>query len=129
VVIDTSAILAWLKNEPERERIVTAIEADPVRRVSAVSLMEAQIVIRARERPEMMQKLHAFLDAIDAIIVPFDEGQAHIAAEAFGRYGKGQKHPAQLNMGDCAVYALARQVNEPLLFVGGDFGRTDLLTC
>jgi ribonuclease VapC len=129
VVIDTSAILAWLKGEPERERIVAAIEANPVRRVSAVSLMEAHIVIQSRERPDMISKLHAFLEIIDAIIVPFDESQAHVAAEAFRRYGKGQKHPAQLNMGDCAVYALAKQVNEPLLFIGSDFGRTDLMTC
>jgi uncharacterized protein with PIN domain len=57
LVTDTSAILAWLKGEPERERIVAAIEADPVGRVSAVSLMEAQIVISSRERPDMVLKL------------------------------------------------------------------------
>lgn len=129
MVIDTSAILAWLKGEPEREWTVAAIAAHAVRRVSAVSLLEAQIVVRSREHPDMMAKLHQFLEAIDAIIVPFDEDQAHVAADAFRRYGKGQRHPAQLNMGNCAVYALAKLTNEPLLFVGGDFGRTDLVKC
>lgn len=129
MVIDTSAILAWLKGEPERARIVAAIETHSIRRVSAVSLLEAQIVVRSREHPDMMAKLHQFLEAIDAIVVPFDEDQAHIAADAFRRYGKGQGHAAQLNMGDCAVYALTKAKKEPLLFVGNDFARTDLETC
>jgi len=61
--------------------------------------------------------------------VPFDEPQARVAADAFQRYGKGRGHPAQLNMGDCAVYALAKMVNEPLLFVGNDFSQTDIEPC
>ena len=77
----------------------------------------------------MMEKLHRFLDEIDVLVVPFDELQAQAAAEAFQRFGKGQGHPAQLNLGDCAVYALAKTVNEPLLFVGDDFARTDIAAC
>ncbi len=61
-------------------------------------------------------------------MVPFDEPQARVAADAFQRYGKGQGHSAQLNMGDCAVYALAKMTNEPILFVGDDFSHTDLDT-
>ncbi len=129
MVIDTSAILAWLKGEPDRDRIAAALEGHSVRRMSAVSLLEAQIVVRSREHPAMMAALHEFLDAIDVIVAPFDRDQAGLAIEAFRRYGKGQGHPAQLNMGDCAVYALAKAVNEPLLFVGDDFSRTDLETC
>jgi ribonuclease VapC len=129
MVIDTSAILAWLKEEPERARIVAALEANGARRVSAVSLLEAQIVVRAREHPELLEKLERFLEEIDAIITPFDETQARLAAGAFERFGKGQGHPAQLNMGDCAVYARAKSVNEPLLFVGNDFAQTDLVAC
>lgn len=115
MVIDTSAVLAWLKNEAGRERIVTALEAHPVRRMSAVSLLEAHIVIRAREPPAMVGKLHRSLEEIDAVIMRFDEAQASLADIAFQRYGKGQGHPAQLNLGDCAVYALAMSLREPLL--------------
>jgi len=129
MVIDTSAILAWLKEEPERARIVAALEVHNVRRLSAVSLLEAQIVVRAREHPALLETLQRFLDEIDAIVTPFDEPQARLAADAFERYGKGQGHPAQLNMGDCAVYALAKSLNEPLLFVGNDFAQTDVEPC
>jgi ribonuclease VapC len=129
MVIDTSAILAWLKEEPERPRIVAALEAHSARRASAVSLLEAQIVVRAREHAALLEKLDRFLDEIEVQVMPFDETQARLAADAFQRYGKGQGHPAQLNMGDCAVYALAKTLNEPLLFVGNDFAQTDVEPC
>ena len=129
MVIDTSAVLAWLKNEPERERIVAALEAHPVCRISAVSLLEAHIVVRGREHPAMIGKLQRFLEEAGAVVMPFDERQARIADMAFLRYGKGQGHPAQLNFGDCAVYALAKSLGEPLLFVGNDFAQTDIQKC
>ncbi len=100
-----------------------------MRRMSSVSLLEAQIVVRGREHPALLGKLDKFLEEIEAIVVPFDEAQARMAADAFQRYGKGQGHPAQLNMGDCAVYALAKMTNEPLLFVGNDFSQTDIEPC
>jgi ribonuclease VapC len=129
MVIDTSAVLAWLKNEPERERVVAALEAHPVCRISAVSLLEAHIVVRGREHPAMIGKLQRFLEEASAVVMPFDERQARIADMAFQRYGKGQGHPAQLNFGDCAVYALAKSLDEPLLFVGNDFAQTDIQQC
>ena len=129
MVIDTSAVLAWLKHEPERERIVAALEAHEVCRISAVSVLEAHIVVRAREHHTMADKLQRFLEEIGAIVTPFDEQQARLADDAFQRYGKGQGHPAQLNLGDCAVYALAKALDEPLLFVGNDFAQTDILQC
>ena len=129
MVINTSAILAWLKDEPARDRIVAGLEAHPVRRMSSVSLLEAQIVVRGREHPALLDKLDRFLQEIAVIVVPFDESQSRLAADAFQRYGKGQGHPAQLNMGDCAVYALAKTTNEPLLFIGNDFSQTDIEPC
>jgi len=129
MVIDTSAVLAWLKQEPERGRIVAALEAHPICRISAVSVLEAHIVVRAREHPAMLGKLERFLEEIGAVVMPFDAQQARLADVAFQRYGKGQGHPAQLNLGDCAVYALAEAVGEPLLFVGDDFSRTDIAQC
>ena len=128
-MIDTSAILAWLKDEPARDRIVAGLEAHPVRRMSSVSLLEAQIVVRGQEHPALLDKLDRFLQEIAVIVVPFDESQSRLAADAFQRYGKGQGHPAQLNTGDCAVYALAKTANEPLLFVGNDFSQTDIERC
>ena len=115
MVIDTLAVLAWLKQEPARERIVAALEA--------------HIVVRAREHPAMLGKLHRFLDEIQAVVMPFDEQQARLADEAFQRYGKGQGYPAQLTLGDCAVYVLAKSLNEPLLYVGNDFTHTDIEAC
>lgn len=129
MVINTSVVLAWLKQEPERERIVAALEAHPICRMSAVSLLEAHIVVRAREHPTMLGKLQHFLEEIGAVVMPFDERQARLADAAFQRYGKGQGHPAQLNLGDCAVYALAKAMGEPLLFVGNDFSQTDIARC
>lgn len=121
--------MAWLKNEPERERIVAALEAHPVCHLSAVSLLEAHIVVRAREHPAMIGKLQRFLEEVGVIVMSFDEHQARYADSAFLRYGKGQSHPAQLNFGDCAVYALASILGKPLLFVGNDFAQTDVLKC
>jgi ribonuclease VapC len=97
--------------------------------VSAVSFLEAQIVVRAREHPALLEKIDRFLDKIEVQVMPFDETQARLGADAFQRYGKGQGHPAQLNVGDCAVYALAKTLNEPLLFVGNDFAQTDVEPC
>ena len=129
MVIDTSAILCWLKKEPERERIVTALETHPICRISAVSLLETHIVVRAREHPAMIGKLQRFLSEIGTVVMPFDENQARLADVAFLRYGRGQGHPAQLNFGDCAAYALAKSLDEPLLFVGNDFAQTDIRQC
>lgn len=129
MVIDTSAVLAWLKKESERDRIITALEMHSLCRISAVSFLESNIVVRAREHPSMLVKLQRFLEEIDAIIMPFDEKQARLADIAFQKYGKGQGHPAQLNFGDCAVYALAKSLAEPLLFVGNDFSQTDIEPC
>jgi ribonuclease VapC len=129
MVIDTSAVLAWLKEERERDRIVSALEKGDVCHISSISFLEAHIVVHAREHPTMIGKLQSFLETIDAVVVPFDEKQAKIAYDAFQIYGKGRGHPAQLNMGDCASYALAKYLGEPLLFVGNDFSKTDLISC
>lgn len=67
----------------------------------------------------------AFLDTLGISIVPTDQQQATLAAEAFLRFGKG-RHPAGLNLGDCFSYALAKSLNAPLLYKGEDFGRTDI---
>jgi ribonuclease VapC len=126
MVVDTSAIVAILQMEPEAEAFARRIEAAPVRLVSAVSVVEAGILIEARKGEEGALALDAFLREADLQIVPFDAEQAALARLAWRRFGRG-RHPAELNFGDCATYALAQSAAEPLLFKGTDFTLTDVI--
>jgi ribonuclease VapC len=125
MVIDTSALVAILFDEPDRYVLESAIESDAVRLVSAMSKLEASLVVVGRHDLDALARLDQLLREIAATIVPFDEHQADIARDAFARYGKG-RHRAGLNFGDCAAYALAMAEAEPLLFKGTDFGATDV---
>jgi ribonuclease VapC len=128
MVIDTSAIMAILQLEPEARRFSELIEQASVRLVSAVSVLEAGILVDVRAGSIGARELDAFLQQAELRIVPFDYEQATIARDAWRRFGKG-RHVAQLNFGDCATYALARGSGEPLLFKGNDFSKTDVTTC
>lgn len=125
MVIDTSALVAILFDEPEAERFADAIEADPVRLVSAATLVECGILVEARRGEAAGRELDLALHRAHATVVPVDERQAEIARSAWRRYGKG-RHPAALNLGDCFAYALSVDRGEPLLFKGNDFSRTDV---
>lgn len=125
MVIDTSAIVAIAFDEPEAAAIEASIADDPVRLVSAATLLEAALVIESRYGEAGGLQLERWLDRIGAEIVAFDEEQSEIARAAWRRFGKG-RHPAGLNLGDCFSYALAATRREPLLFKGGDFSKTDI---
>jgi ribonuclease VapC len=125
MVIDSSAVLAILKQESAAARCALAIANDSVRLMSAASLVEAGMVMQARFGDGGARGLDALLRRAQIEIAPFDAEQVAIARDAFRRFGKG-RHPAGLNLGDCFAYALAKRRGEPLLFVGDDFGRTDL---
>ena len=125
MVIDSSALIAILLDEPERAAFERAIEASPLRLLSAVSKLEAGMVMAGRFDAAGASRLDRLLDTYTVTIVPFDDHHAEIARDAFIRYGKG-RHPAGLNFGDCAAYALAIAEAEPLLFKGTDFGATDV---
>lgn len=125
MVIDSSALIAILLGEPDREFFKRAISAADIRLVSAVTKLEASLVAIGRLGREGPAELDAVLRDIAATIAPFDDHQAEIARDAFMRYGKG-RHRAGLNFGDCAAYALAIAEAEPLLFKGTDFGATDV---
>ncbi len=125
MVIDSSALVAILFDEPEREAIENAIQADAVRLISAVTKLEMGIVMVGRHGPDAGLSLDRLIEHIAATVVPFDEHQAGIARSAFTRFGKG-RHKAALNFGDCAAYALAIAEAEPLLFKGTDFSATDV---
>jgi ribonuclease VapC len=126
VVIDTSALIAIAMAEPSRFGVLDAIEQATSRELSSVSLLEAGIILRARLGEQSVPLLYRLVEEIGCEIVPFDAPQSKAAIAAFGRFGKGMGHKAQLNFGDCAVYALAALRGEPVLATGSDFKSTDL---
>ena len=125
MVLDTSALLTVLLNEPEADAFRLAIESDPVRLLSAASLVETAIVIEARVGEAGGRELDRLVQKADVEIVPVDADQADLARHAYRRFGKG-RHPAGLNYGDCFSFALSQSSGEPLLFKGDDFARTDV---
>ena len=126
MIIDTSAVVAILKHEPGSERIATAIERSAERRISAGTLLELDIVADRNEDLKLSRQLDQFIDLIQPTVEPVTEIQTKIARQAYREFGRGTGHPARLNFGDCFAYALARERNEPLLFVGDDFIHTDI---
>jgi ribonuclease VapC len=125
MVVDTSAIVAILLDEPEAESFAKRIAADPKRLISALSALEAAIVLQARKGPAGVRELDLLLHSTGMDVVSLDVDQVQLARSAYERFGKG-RHPAALNLGDCCSYALARSTGEPLLFKGNDFSQTDL---
>ena len=128
MVIDSSAIIAILCDEPERYDFNRKIEADSRRLISTASVLETSIVLENRYGEEAYRELDFFLLKAAIEIRPFDAEQLEIARRAYRQYGKG-RHPASLNYGDCFSYALAKQTGEPLLFKGNDFSQTDIECC
>lgn len=128
MVIDTSAIIAILTNEPMAERLVAAIDGDHVRLVSAASVVEASLVVLGRYGEAGDPQLDRLLRGIAAEVVPVDEEQVTLARDAALRFGR-TRHAAALNFGDCFSYALSAARGEPLLFVGDDFAKTDVDVC
>jgi len=125
MVLDTSALLAILLDEPERRRFNELIEADPVRLISAANVLEAAIVLESRFGEPAGRELDLFLHRAKVEVTVVDGDQVEIARAAFRRFGKG-RHLAGLNFGDCFAYALAVASGEPLLFKGSDFAQTDV---
>jgi ribonuclease VapC len=125
LVIDTSALVALLGMEPEAPRLAQAMEADPLRLVSAATLVEASIVLESRQGEAAVRELDLLLARAGMQIEPVTAEQADLARQAWRRFGRG-RHPAALNYGDCFSYALSRATGEALLFKGNDFPQTDV---
>ena len=125
MVIDTSALLAILQDEPERRAFGEAIEGAGSCSMSVANLLETSLVIESRFGAEGTRDLDQLIEKARIELVPVDIEQLGIARRAFSRFGKG-RHPAALNFGDCFAYALARALGEPLLYKGDDFARTDI---
>lgn len=127
MVIDTSAIVAILRDEPEAAALERAIVAAAVRLVPATCVLEARMVMVARRGEHVLAELDLWLARIGADVVAVDADLADRATAAWLAYGKG-RHPAALNFADCISYALAKRAGLPLLFKGDDFSRTDVVT-
>lgn len=125
IVIDSSALVAILNDEPERRQFIDAIvdHGDP--RISASTYLETAMVLELRVGARAARELDVLIEDVGISIIPFDHAQATIARDAFRRYGKGL-HKAGLNFGDCFSYALAKALDAPLLFKGNDFALTDI---
>ena len=128
MIIDTSAIIAILRDEPEAPVCARAIADATDRRVSAVNYVESAVVIDANRDPIATRRFDQFITEAKLRIEPVTEIQAKIAREAYRDFGKGSGHPARLNFGDCFAYALAKANGEPLLFKGRDFTHTDIVS-
>ena len=127
MIIDTSALIAILRDEPEATSCARAIANALTRRISAANFLEAAIVIDASRDPIASRRFDDLCHEARLIVEPVTEAQARIAREAYRDFGKGSGHPAGLNFGDCFAYALAKATAEPLLFKGQDFGHTDVM--
>lgn len=125
MVIDTSAVLAILQNEPERDMFIRSIVDAPIRRMSVASYVEAGIVLESRFGSAGTHQLILFVSRADIQIDEVNLEQAEIALGACRRFGKG-RHAAGLNFGDCFSYALATAREEPLFYKGSDFSETDI---
>ncbi len=126
MIIDSSAVIAILFDEPEAQALLSQIAVADVCRLSSASLVEIGIVLRRDAAAQRRAAFDEMLRLFAIKIEPVTEEQAYLALDAYDRFGKGTGHPAGLNYGDCFSYALAKQSGEPLLFKGNDFTHTDL---
>jgi len=127
MIVDTSAIIAIVMNEPHAQALSDALLAADKPRMSAPTLVELQAVLSHKGDVTLTHRTERLLHAYEVTIAPFTVEHADLARRAYRDYGRASGHPAALNLGDCFSYALAAATNEPLLFIGNDFGHTDLV--
>lgn len=126
MIIDTSVLVAIIRGEPDASAYEAVIARAHVARISAATYVELGLVVDGPRDPVQSSSLDALISSARIRIEPLTDTQARIARSAHERFGRGSGHPASLNMGDCFAYALARELNEPLLFQGRDFALTDI---
>ena len=126
MILDTSAVVAVLFEEPEADEFIDLIRAADQCRFSVASFLELTIVLARQAGPDANRRAETFLRQIRASFEPVTLDQAMLARQAFFDYGKG-RHPGGLNFGDCFAYALSKSMREPLLFKGNDFRQTDVM--
>jgi ribonuclease VapC len=126
VIVDSSAIVAISREEPSFQTYLEAVLRSPVPRISAANLLEAAIVIDRLPNPRAAVRFDDLIQRLKLVIESVTLHQVSIAREAYRQFGKGSGHRARLNFGDCFAYALAKNLDEPLLFIGQDFVHTDI---
>jgi len=126
MIVDTSALIAILRDAEDAMAYARAIANAAISRISAATYVETAAVVDASRDPIASRRFDDLLHEAQFAIAPVTEVQARIAREAYRDFGRGSGHPARLNFGDCFAYALAKAMNEPLLFKGDDFTRTDI---
>lgn len=129
IVVDASAIVAVLTREPDADMLLTRLETAGPAETTPVAVYEAVLgVSRKRQWSVAEAEAHVrdFLEAAGVSVQPIQPETAHVALEAFARYGKGRGHPARLNLGDCFIYAQAKAGGASLLYKGDDFSKTDI---
>jgi ribonuclease VapC len=125
MIVDSSAIIALLRDEPDAAAMAEALQEAPVRHISAVTYVEAAIVADNDRNPLLSRRFDGLVRDAQMLIEPVTARQAELARQAYRDFGKG-RHKAGLNLGDCFAYALAKEMDEPLLFKGDDFRHTDI---
>ena len=127
MIVDASAVIAILRQEPDALIFAKRMEAANGLRISAANYVEAAIVIDAEKDPIASRRLDDFMRRAAIEIAPITAEQAHLARQAYRNFGRGSGHPAKLNFGDCFAYALATALGHPLLYKGEDFSKTDVV--
>lgn len=125
MIVDSSAIIAILRNEPDAAAMAEALQEASVRRVSAVTYVEAAVVADNDRNPLLSRRFEGLVRDAQMLVEPVTARQAEVARQAYRDFGKG-RHKAGLNLGDCFAYALAKEMDEALLFKGDDFRHTDV---
>lgn len=126
MIVDSSALVAVMKREPDWAALSDCMKAADCLRMSAASYLETAIVLDSRRDSVMSARLDDVIEDAEIVIEPVTVAQAKVARQAYRDFGKGSGHAAGLNFGDCFTYALAREKREPVLWKGDDFGHTDL---
>jgi ribonuclease VapC len=126
VIVDTSAVIAILRGEPQAEHLAETVIAAGGAAMSAASYVEAAAVVDRVGDPVLSRRLDELLEVLRIELAPFDALQASAARAAYADFGEGSGHPAGLNFADCLSYGLAKATGQPLLFIGDDFTHTDL---
>jgi ribonuclease VapC len=126
MVVDSSALLAILLNEPDAEKFATILKNSKLKIVAAPTYLETCMAAKPRLGPQAIEEVKFLMDLAIIETIDFTSDAAEMAVNAFLKYGKGQGHPAQLNFGDCMAYAVSKLEGLPLLFKGNDFRLTDV---
>ncbi len=128
MIVDTAAVIAILRDEPEAARYSEAIAGDAHPKMSVASYVEGGVIADAAKNPNVSRAYDELLRIAGVEVRPVTIEQGRIAREAYRDFGRGSGHPAKLNFGDCFSYALAKDTGEPLLFKGADFSATDVVS-